>query len=130
MPTTEINVALSRGPRRTSHKGDAVVVLTDKERLIWRELRARATSGNAEAPTPACLRYSELGRLVDPDRTWHYPMSRPPFRGLNDALGHVSQYEYEPNRPLLSALVVTAETDRPGAGFSQFAIRTCSGGKN
>lgn len=91
-------------------QGAPVIVLTDEDRLIWRELHARASAASATAATSACVPYGQLGTLVDPDGTWHYPMSRPPFRGLNDALGRVSHYEFEHGRPLLSSLVVTVDT--------------------
>lgn len=100
-----------------------MLVLTNEDRLIWCELQARARAGSPLAANRACVHYGELGMLVDPDGVWSYPMSRPPFRGFNDALGHVSQYEFEHGRPLLSSLVVTVDSGRPGAGFGQFAAR-------
>jgi hypothetical protein len=100
-----------------------VLVLTNEDRLIWRELQARASASSRATASQACVHYGELGMLVDPDGTWSYPMSRPPFRGFNDAVGHASQYEFEHGRPLLSSLVVTVDSGRPGTGFSQFAAR-------
>jgi hypothetical protein len=95
--------------------------LTSDERLIWRQLRDRARTGSPADLDAACIHYGELGRLVDPDEPWHFPMSRPPLRGFNDALGHVSQYEHEHGRPLLSALVTTVDDNQPGHGFAVFA---------
>jgi len=67
----------------------------------------------------ACLTYSELCDQVDPDHASKYPMTVPPFRGLNEALGHVSMYEAEHGRFLLTALVVNAGDRRPGPGFAR-----------
>jgi hypothetical protein len=99
-----------------------LIQLTADERFIWRQLRDRARAGATERPEAACIYYRDLGVLVDPDGRWHYPMSRPPFRGFNDALGHVSQYEHEHGRPLLSSLVTSVDDGQPGKGFAQFAI--------
>jgi len=41
-----------------------------------------------------------------------------PFYGLLEALGHVSTYEVEHGRPMLTALVVNKETRIPGEGFA------------
>ncbi|MEV7046625.1 hypothetical protein [Amycolatopsis sp. NPDC051061] len=96
--------------------------LTPDERLIWRQLRNRARDASTTQPEAACIHYRDLGLLVDPDGRWHYPMSRPPFRGFNDALGHVSQYEHGRGRPLLSSLVTTMDDGQPGKGFALFAV--------
>lgn len=98
-----------------------MIKLTSRERIVWRELRRLAQAGVVDDPFKSCLHYGELGLLVDPTGQWRYPMTRPPFRGLNEALGHVSMYEVEHGRPLLSALVTAAKNDQPGAGFAKLA---------
>lgn len=98
-----------------------MIELTRHERIVWQLLRDRAQSADPTDPTPALITYRDLGRLADPDETWRFPMSRPPFRGLNEALGHVSMYEVEHGRPMLSALVVNADHQSPGAGFTKLA---------
>jgi hypothetical protein len=97
-----------------------LIVLTTEERLIWRCLRDQARAGAIIDPEASCIHYGTLGKQVDPDDAWRYPMSRPPFRGFNDALGHVSQYEHEHGRPLLSSLVTTVDDGQPGTGFALF----------
>jgi hypothetical protein len=87
-----------------------MVVLTGEDRLIWCELHRRACAGSPDCAHLACIHYRDLGVLIDPEQAWHSPMSRPPFRGFNDALGHVSQYEFEHGRPLLSCLATAVDT--------------------
>lgn len=98
-----------------------MIELSMHERIIWRLLRDRARSATHADPIPALITYGELGRLADPDGTWRYPMSRPPFRGLNEALGHVSMYEVEHGRPMPTALVVSVDHQKPGDGFAKLA---------
>jgi len=55
---------------------------------------------------------------VDPEQNyWRWPR----FRGIGTAIGHVSVYEHQYGRPLLSALVVHAGTMHAGDGFAQLA---------
>ena len=96
-----------------------MITLTPFERALHRALVTRARSANADAPLDACMSYGELCAVVDPDATSNYPMTRPPFRGLNEALGHVSMYEAEHGRPLLTALVVQQDSRHPGPGFAR-----------
>ena len=71
-----------------------------------------------EDPMTALLTYNQLCTEVGPGHG-SYPMVTPPFRGLGEALGHVSMYEVERGRPMLTALVVQQDSQRPGAGFAQ-----------
>lgn len=98
-----------------------MITLTPQERAIWRELRTLAGGLTITDAEEHCISYKQLGRRVDPNGVWHYPMTRPPFRGLNEALGHVSKYEAAHGRPLLSALVVNDITRKPGDGFAKMA---------
>jgi hypothetical protein len=99
-----------------------VISLTPIEREIRRALIRRARQSHAD-PVKACITYLQLGRAFDPfgDYEHKYPMSVPPFRGLGEALGHVSMYEADHGRPLLSSLVVQQESRRPGGGFTDLA---------
>ncbi len=45
-----------------------------------------------------------------------------PYSPLHKWLGAVSKFEHEAGRPLLSALVVSKDWDRPGEGFFKFAV--------
>jgi hypothetical protein len=98
-----------------------MTTLTPFERSLQRTLMQRARSADPNEPRDACLSYTELGNEVDPESASHYPMTRPPFRGLNEALGHVVKYEFEHGRPLLTALVVAQDTGMPGPGFAGLA---------
>jgi hypothetical protein len=99
-----------------------MITLTPQERALWNELRTLASGLTTIDAEEHCISYKQLGRRVDPNGTWHYPMTRPPFRGLNEALGHVSKYEAAHGRPLLSALVVNEDTRKPGSGFVNMAV--------
>lgn len=45
----------------------------------------------------------------------------PPFRPLNHALGRVSRAAHKDGRPMLSAVAVNQETEKPGSGFYELA---------
>lgn len=98
-----------------------MIGLTPFEYVLRRALVGRVHGTDAESPMDCSLSYKDLGLMADPDHTSHYPMTRPPFRGLNEALGHVSMYEVEHGRPMLSAIVVNEDTGRPGSGFAKLA---------
>lgn len=100
-----------------------MISLTRPEQTIRRILIREASAATPGNPTTACLSYTELGVRFDPDglHTDHHPMSIRPFRGLNEALGHVAMYEHALGRPLLTALVVTEKERRPGPGFAELA---------
>ncbi|MFF3963027.1 hypothetical protein ACFYZI_15805 [Streptomyces griseorubiginosus] len=97
-----------------------MITLTSTERFIHRVLSARAREADVTKPREACLTYKELGLLIDPEGL-NTGMSRPPFRTLFPALGHVSRYEVEHGRPMLSALVVSQDSQVPGPGFVELA---------
>ena len=67
------------------------------------------------------MTYGELNTAVAADRRQGDPELRWPQRGFHDALGHVSMYEVEHGRPMLTAIVVTQETGQPGDGFWRLA---------
>jgi hypothetical protein len=98
-----------------------MTALTSFERSLKRTLIDHARRADPDKPHDARLSYGELGLELDPEGLSTYPMTRPPFRGLNEALGHVVRHEVEHGRPLLTALVVTKDTGSPGPGFAGLA---------
>ena len=94
--------------------------LTQFEHAIRSVLIDHAQRAGAADPMTACLTYTELGDELG-DEHGSYPMVKPPFRGLGEALGHVCMYEVERGRPMLTALVVQQGSQRPGDGFPQLA---------
>lgn len=97
-----------------------MTTLTTVERRIRRVLVQRARAADVHDLRSACLSYAHLGLAFDPDGE-EPGTSRPPFRTLYSMLGHISMYEVEHGRPMLSALVVTKETGLPGEGFAKLA---------
>jgi hypothetical protein len=62
--------------------------------------------------------YSEIAEAIRP----YSPVRlEPPYSPLHHWLGHVSRFEVDQDRPMLSAVVVRADTGRPGGGFYTFA---------
>ena len=101
-----------------------MISLTVFEQSLRRHLIRIASDGTTDAAVASCVTYGEFGKLVDPDglrASGPTPHTRGPFRGLNEALGHVCMYEVEHGRPMLTALIVSAETRTPGAGFTKLA---------
>lgn len=101
-------------------KEKIMISLTTTEHLIRRVLVQRARAADVHDSRAACLSYAALGLAFDPEGV-ELGTSRPPFRPLFPMLGHVSMYEVEHGRPMLSALVVTKETGLPGDGFAKLA---------
>lgn len=67
----------------------------------------------------ATITYQEVGDLIGLD------MANPAHRNeIAAILGEISSYEHQHGRPLLSAVVVLAETGWPGQGFFDLA-RAC-----
>ncbi len=78
----------------------------------------RARKADADRPFQATLAYGDLCSAIDPDQ--HY-WSWPRFRGIGKMLLHISTFEHEQGRPLLSALVVHAADRQAGDGFAVLA---------
>ncbi|MFD4916614.1 hypothetical protein ACFWNR_25775 [Streptomyces virginiae] len=97
-----------------------MITLTSNEQAIHRVLLDRSRAADPAKPLDACLSYKALGLAIDPDGI-NIGMSRPPFRTMFPALGHVSMYEVEHGRPMLSALVVSESSHAPGSGFADLA---------
>jgi hypothetical protein len=77
--------------------------------------RARDNTGQ---PFAAVITYGAMCKALDPDE--HY-WAAPRYRGIGQVLGRVSTWEHAQGRPLLSALVVQAQSMRAGKGFAQLA---------
>ncbi|MEU0965812.1 hypothetical protein ABZ357_10410 [Streptomyces sp. NPDC005917] len=98
-----------------------MITLTPVERDIHSHLLMLAKEGDPANPAgSACITYKGLGKAIDPEGR-NPGMSRPPFRTMFPSLGHVSMYEVEHGRPMLSALVVSQETGTAGPGFAELA---------
>ncbi|UQW99257.1 hypothetical protein [Streptomyces sp. RerS4] len=96
--------------------------LTPIERDMHRLLRSLAQAGDPGDPLSACISYTEFAQRVDPHGLDPYT-SQNQMHGLYPKLGHISVYEHQHGRPLLSALVVAKATRRPGNGFVELASR-------
>jgi hypothetical protein len=89
--------------------------LTPAEEQVRQILIERATKTDLRVPRKALITYHDLCASADPDQVhWKWPR----YRGIGQALGHISTYEYDHGRPLLSALVVQKQTMRAGDGFA------------
>jgi hypothetical protein len=97
-----------------------MITLTPVEREMHRLLRSLAKAGDPVDPLSACIGYKEFAQRVDPHGLDPHT-SQGQMLGLYPKLGHISVYEHQHGRPLLSALVVRKATGRPGAGFAELA---------
>ncbi|RPE38998.1 hypothetical protein EDD90_1948 [Streptomyces sp. Ag109_O5-1] len=97
-----------------------MLTLTPIERDMHRLLRSLAKAGDPADPLSVCIGYKEFVQRVDPHGLDPYT-SQGQMRGLYPKLGHISAYEHQHGRPLLSALVIRKATGRPGAGFADLA---------
>jgi hypothetical protein len=88
------------------------------EERIRQFLIERAKKCDPSRPFAAKVTYQDLCAAIDPDE--HY-FKWPRFRGIGPALGHVSTYEHNQGRPLLSALVVHSGNYEVGSGFAGLA---------
>jgi hypothetical protein len=86
------------------------------EERVRQFLIQRAQDTNTDQPFTAVISYSELCKTLDPDEHYWVP---PRYRGIGQVLGRVSTWEHAQGRPLLSALVVQAQSMRAGKGFAQ-----------
>src|SRR5690348_9489070 len=92
-----------------------MIKLTPVERRIQHYLVGCAQKGNLDDPRSACVTYGDVAHEVDPQQSlWKHPR----YHGIGTALGHVSVYEAQHHRPLLSALVVLSGVGHPGDGFA------------
>jgi hypothetical protein len=93
----------------------AMVELTSTEERVREFLLQHAQSADPAKPFRAVVTYGQLCGTIDPDGAiWKWPR----FRGVGRTLAHVSAYEAEHGRPMLSALVVQKQTMRAGEGFA------------
>jgi len=92
------------------------VSLTPIEERIRLFLIDRAKRTTRISPFDARITYADLCANVDPEQHyWKWPR----FRGIGTAIGHISTYEHQFGRPLLSALVVQERTNRASDGFAE-----------
>lgn len=92
-----------------------MIKLTPVEKHLRRYLIGCAQAGDPEEPRSACVTYGDAAKAVDPD---HVLWKLPRYQGIGTALGHISVYEAQHHRPLLSALVVLSGIGHPGDGFA------------
>lgn len=98
-----------------------MIGLTAYERRIRSNLIELARSADPTDVDSALVTYGDLYDAVPPEQ----PSDSKPGRGqswmgpLSKALYHVSTYEHEHGRPLLTALVVHKGDGRPGEGFAK-----------
>ncbi|MFJ4126613.1 hypothetical protein ACIP3U_35680 [[Kitasatospora] papulosa] len=97
-----------------------MLTLTPIERDMHRLLRSLAKAADPSDAVSACIGYKDFVQRVDPHGLDPYT-SQGQMRGLYPKLGHISVYEHQHGRPLLSALVIRKATGRPGDGFSDLA---------
>ena len=76
---------------------------------IYRELKQLAKSEKITC-------YSSIAPLAGLDMT--NPAHR---REIGEILGEISQHEHDAGRPLLSAVVISRDTNMPGEGFFKLA---------
>jgi hypothetical protein len=89
--------------------------LSAVEERVRQYLIERARRADIQQPFRATITYGDLCEAIDPDqRYWSWPR----FRGIGKVLLHVSTFEHEQGRPLLSALVVLAANRRASGGFA------------
>lgn len=62
--------------------------------------------------------YTEMAEVLRP---FSAVRLEPPYSPMHGWLGNVSSFEHEYERPLLSAVVVRADSHRPGSGFFDMA---------
>jgi hypothetical protein len=97
-----------------------MITLTPFERMVRATLIAsiRASGGN---PATATITEQDLDAQLGDRRREDDPTLSWPKTGFFEALAHVSMFEAQHGRPLVTALVVTSETHRPGGGFWRLA---------
>jgi hypothetical protein len=97
-----------------------MITLKQPERSLHRALIERARGADPNNPQASCVAYSRLyGQL--------HPGFSGTFRGHGERrqfsieLAHVSWYEHEHGRPMLTALVVYKNVPEPADTFTQLA---------
>ena len=92
-----------------------MIRLTPVEKQLRGHLIGCAQLGDPGEPRSACITYGDAAKAVDPE---HLLWKHPRYHGIGTALGHISVYEAQHHRPLLSALVVLSGIGYPGDGFA------------
>jgi hypothetical protein len=98
-----------------------MITLRPDEQEVRRYLiEEQAKKADPSRPRRACITYKALTEGVDPGRRYSWS-AWPRYNGIGPLLGHISQYEVEHGRPMLSALAVRTQNFRPGDGFYPLA---------
>lgn len=97
-----------------------MLTLTGFERSV-RAVLMRRVRRSGGATIRALIPYGELDADLADDRREGDPELKWPRQAFHEALGHVSMYEAEHGRPLLTAVVVAQETGLPADGFWRLA---------
>lgn len=109
-----------------------MISLTPAEKHLRDFLADRAAKANPDNPAASVITYGNLADELDPDNLIGWAGSHPRYGALKTALFHVSSYEAEHNRPMLTAFVVRASGSvsgsrprkgEPGNGFFKLARR-------
>lgn len=89
--------------------------LSTIEERVRQYLIEQARRADPDHPFQATVTYGHLCKAIDPEqRYWVAPR----YRGIGKTLLHVSTFEHEAGRPLLSALVVLKINHRASDGFA------------
>lgn len=97
-----------------------MLTLTHFERRVRRLLVDHVTQANGNVER-ALITYGELDELLGDERREGDPTLAWPSQPFFEALGHVSMYEVEHGRAMLTAVVVENDTRLPGEGFGRLA---------
>jgi hypothetical protein len=98
-----------------------MITLRPDEQEVRRYLiEEQAKRADPARPLRARITYKTLAEGVDPGRRYSWS-AYPRYNGIGPLLGHISQFEVEHGRPMLSALVVRAQGLRPGDRFYPLA---------
>ena len=97
-----------------------MITLRPDEQEVRHYLIERAKKADPSRPLSARITYKALTEAVDPGRRFSWS-AWPRYNGIGPLLGHISEYEVEHGRPMLSALAVRTQGRRPGDRFYPLA---------
>jgi hypothetical protein len=92
-----------------------MISLTPAEERLRDFLASLAAKADPARPTASTITYKELAAELDPDGHIGWKRSHPRYGSLKTALYHVSTYEVEHGRPMITGFVVRGS--QPGKGF-------------
>ena len=91
-----------------------MLALSEFEHSVRRVLTQHAMGCDPHKSAVDTLTYTDVGRLVDPEGTQVYPMTRRPFRGMHTTLGHVSMHRGRARSPVALCLGRVERDRHPG----------------